>query len=109
MPRSLQKCGHSPGKPDHSLLLGRMACPSSSHTGAGMYERRGLLSAVVDDAGDFSAEVGAADDAVDESVFEHELGCLKALRQFRPDRVADDAGAGESDHGPRFGQDDVAQ
>jgi hypothetical protein len=49
-----------------------------------------LLSAVVDDAGDFAAEVFAVDDHVDEAVFEHEPGGLKAVRQLDLDRLGDD-------------------
>ncbi len=39
-----------------------------------------LFLTVVDDAGDFAAEVLAVDDHVHEAVLEHELGGLEAVR-----------------------------
>ena len=47
-------------------------------------------------------------DAIHESRLEEELGGLESLRQVLPDRVADDAGSGETDVSRRLGQYDVA-
>ncbi len=38
-----------------------------------------LLAAVVDDACDLATKIRAMNDAIDEAVFQHELGGLKAL------------------------------
>jgi hypothetical protein len=62
----------------------------------------GLLLAVVDDAGDFAAEVLAGDDHVDEAVLEHELGGLEAVGQLDLDGLGDGAGPGEADLGARL-------
>ena len=68
-----------------------------------------LLAAVVDDAGDLGFEVAAGDDAVDEAVFEEELGGLEAFGEFETDGGFDGAGAGEADEGLGFGDADVAE
>ena len=70
--------------------------------------RCGLFSAVVDGSGDFALEVLAADDAVDEAVFQQKLAGLKALGQFDADGGLDGARSGETDQGLRLGKDHVA-
>ena len=49
------------------------------------------------------------DDHVDEAVLEHELGGLEAVGQLDFDRLGNGARAGETDDGPRLGDDHVAQ
>ena len=49
------------------------------------------------------------DDGIHEAVLDKELGTLEALGEFLADGLLDDPGPGESDHGARLGQVDVAQ
>ena len=55
------------------------------------------------------AQLGPADDPVDEAVLEQELGALEARRQLLGDRAGRDARAGEADERVRLGDVDVAE
>lgn len=57
-------------------------------------------SAVVDDAGDFGAEVLAVDDAIDETHLQQEFAGLKIVREFLLHGGGDDAWASEPDEPP---------
>jgi hypothetical protein len=56
-----------------------------------------LFLAVVDEAGDFTAQVFAVDNHIDKAVLHHKLGRLEALRQFYLDGLGDSPRAGETD------------
>src|SRR5262245_19504448 len=62
-----------------------------------------LLLAIVDTARDFSTEVFARHDAIDEAVFHEEFVGLEAFGQLEADGVPDGALAGEADEGARLG------
>src|SRR4051812_34688885 len=54
------------------------------------------LSAIVDQPGEFAAEVLAVDDEIHEAFVLEKLGALEALGEFDLDRVPDRARAGEA-------------
>ncbi len=68
-----------------------------------------LFAAVVDDTGDFAAEVLAGDDLIDEAFFAEELSRLETFGEFGANGAGNDAWAGEADHGFGFGKDDIAE
>src|SRR6476620_2568909 len=96
--------------PGLSRLLIRRGGRSICSIRGKSYERSSeLLAAVVDRTGDFAFEACAGDDAVDEAVLEEELAGLEAFREFQANRGFDGAGAGKTDEGFGFGEDEIAE
>ena len=60
-------------------------------------------------AGDDVLQLAPIDDDVEHAVLEQELAALEALGQLLPDRLLDDARAGEADERLRLGDVEVAQ
>ena len=67
------------------------------------------LSAVIDRACDFTFQLGARHDAIDESVLQQEFTGLKSLGKFQFDRRLDRARPGESDQSLGFRNHDIPQ
>ena len=69
----------------------------------------GGLAHKVESPDEIGFEVGAGNDGVEETVFEKELGALKAFGELLADGLLDDAGAGEGDERAGFGDVEVAE
>src|SRR4051812_42552497 len=68
-----------------------------------------LLCAVIDEPGDFAAEVFAVDNEVEEAVLLEEFAALEAFGEFDLDGVPDRSRSREADEGLGFGDDEVAE
>src|SRR5437667_2677683 len=73
--------------------------------GGGLFLAGGEVIEIFDEAG---LHFFARDDGVYETAVEEEFGGLKTGGQFGLGGVFDDAGAGETDHGAGFGNNEVA-
>ena len=68
-----------------------------------------LLLAVIDDSGDFAAEVFSVDNHIDKAVLEQKFCGLEALGQLDFYRLGDCARAGKTNQRTRFGNKAVAE
>ena len=83
---------------------------------SGLFGRRGACErppacrhAEAQDARDHVLHLAAIDDGVEHAVLEQELAALEPLGQRLPNRLLDDARAGEADERLRLGDVDVAE